>query len=175
MKREWIRLWTLLAAALWLAGCTTAQISVTRKGLPKVYEDYNETYQIKRDIRVVLFRFENYTDAPEAGLRAANLMAGVLQAKGYRVYPYLKKAPKSLKKARKIAKKAGARYFMTGGVSEWRYKNGIDAEPAVSLRLTLYKTKNAKPVWSATGSDSDWGNATLGTTAQNLMKEMLER
>jgi hypothetical protein len=38
--------------------------------------------------------------------------------------------------------------------------------------MSLYKTKNAKLVWSATGSDSDWGNASIGTTAQDLIDEM---
>lgn len=64
---------------------------------------------------------------------------------------------------------------MYGGVSEWRYKTGIDGEPAVSIQLGFYKTKNAKLKWNAAGSDSDWGNASIGTTAQDLLEEMLRQ
>ena len=36
-----------------------------------------------------------------------------------------------------------------------------------------HKSKNKNLVWSATGSDSDWGNASIGTTAQDLLSEMM--
>ncbi len=69
----------------------------------------------------------------------------------------------------------GCGYFMTGGVSEWRYKNGIDGEPVVSLRLTLYNASTGRAVWSATGSAGNWGNDTLGRTAQALIEEMVKK
>jgi hypothetical protein len=106
-------------------------------------------------------------------MRASNIVEGILKARGYDVTSHLKDKLPSIKKARKIAKADGSKFFMYGGVSEWRYKTGIDGEPAVSLQLSLYKTKNKKLVWSSTGSDSDWGNASIGTTAQDLIDEMI--
>jgi hypothetical protein len=138
-----------------------------------VYVDVNDSYQEKREIRITLFRLNNYTDTPRAGLRAANIVEGILRSRGYIVKTHNKEKVNSVKKARKIAKNDGSDYFMYGGVSEWRYKTGIDGEPAVSLQLSLYKTKNGKLVWSGTGSDSDWGNASIGTTAQELLEEMM--
>ncbi len=154
-------------------GCSSASIVTTEKGLPPVYVDVNDSYVQKRDITVSLFRLHNYTDTPRAGMRAANIVEGVLLTKGYIIKSHITDKAPSLKKARKIAKADGSKYFLYGGVSEWRYKTGIDGEPAVSLQLTLYKTKNKKVVWSATGSDSDWGNASIGTTAQDLIDEMI--
>ena len=158
--------------AMILTGCTTSSLIVTQKGLPVVYEDKGDK-EVKNDISISLFRLNNYTDTPRAGMRAANIIGGILKAKEYTVNSHVKEKVSSLKKAKKIAKEDGAKYFMFGGVSEWRYKTGIDGEPAVSLQLSLYKTKSAKLVWSATASDSDWGNASIGTTAQDLLEEMM--
>ena len=165
----------ILFVGITISGCSVAEISVTQKGLPKVYKDYNDTYVMKRNIQISLFQLYNYTDTPEAGKRAANILEGVLEARGYKVIPHYKKRIVSLRRAKKIAKKDGSHYFMVGGVSEWRYKNGIDSEPVVSLRLSLYRTKKGKLVWSATGSDGNWGNDSLGYTAQCLMNEMMEK
>jgi hypothetical protein len=158
---------------LFSVGCSTASIVTTEKLLPAVYEDVNGTYEKKNDITISLFRLNNYTDTPRAGMRASNLIEGILLTKGYNIKSHLKDKIPSMKKARKIAKEDGSKYFMYGGVSEWRYKTGIDGEPAVSFQVSLYKTKKSKLVWSATASDSDWGNASIGTTAQDLLAEMM--
>lgn len=156
-----------------VGGCSTASIVVTDKTLPSVYKkDDNGTVQ-DINVKVSLFRFNNYTDTPRAGMRAAAIAEGMLVTKGYKVESHINGKTLSLKKAKKLAKQDGSKYFMIGGVSEWRYKTGIDGEPAVSLQCSLYKTKKTKLVWSATGSDSDWGNASIGTTAQDLLSEMM--
>lgn len=163
---------TLATATLLLAGCSTTAMIATNKELPQVYVDVNKTHQIKNDIKITLLRFGNYTDTPKAGQRATNIVEGVLLAKGYDVTTHMMQTQESLSAAQAQARKDNAKYFLTGGVSEWRYKTGIDGEPAVSLKLSLYKTQNAALVWSATGSDSDWGTGSIGTTAQKLIEKM---
>jgi len=162
-----------IALLLVVVGCSTSTLIATQKSMPAVYEDVNDTHEEKKSIKISLFRLNNYTDTPRAGMRASNLVEGVLRARGYDITSHLKDKLPSMKKARKIAKSDGSKFFMYGGVSEWRYKTGIDGEPAVSLQLSLYKVKNKKLVWSSTASDSDWGNASIGTTAQDLIDEML--
>ena len=162
----------LVAIVVLFSACSTAVIIKTDKKLPKIYKDINDTYQEKRDIKISVFRLNNYTDTPRAGMRAANIIEGILLTKGYKIKSHIKDKAVSFKKAKRIAKQDGSKYFLYGGVSEWRYKTGIDGEPAISVQVSLYKTKNAKMVWSATGSDSDWGNGSIGTTAQNLFQEM---
>jgi len=163
----------ILVSATLMIGCSTNHIVSTYKSLPKVYFDYNATHLKKKIIKVSVFRLNNYTDTPRAGMRAANILEGILVSRGYKVVSHIYDKVPSIKKAKKIAKKDKSKYFMYGGVSEWRYKTGIDGEPAVSLQLTLYKTKKAKKVWSATGANSDWGNGSIGETAQDLIEEMM--
>ena len=158
---------------LLVGGCSTASLVTTEKPLPALYRDINDTHRVKADVSVSVFRLNNYTDTPRAGMRAASILEGILLTKGYDVTSHITNKEMSLKKARKVAKEDGSKYFMYGGISEWRYKTGIDGEPAVSLQCSLYKTKKGKLVWSATGSDSDWGNASIGTTAQDLLSEMI--
>jgi len=163
----------LAVVTLLIVGCTTNIVVNTPKGLPKVYKDVNASYQEQRDIPVAVFRLQNFTDTPRAGMRAANIVEGIFNSMGYRVISHVNEKKYTLAKAFKKAKHEKAKYLLYGGVSEWRYKTGIDGEPAVSLQLSLYKTKNKKLVWSATGSDSDWGNGSLGTTAQSLILSMI--
>ena len=156
-----------------LVGCTGTSLIQTQKSFPEVYVDVNATHEKKRNLKVTLFRLHNYTDTPNAGLRASNILEGLLLAKGFKVRSHIHETIPSLKQARSIAKEEGSKYFMYGGISEWRYKTGIDGEPAVSIQCSLYKVKKGKLVWSATGSDSSWGMGSIGTTAQDLLAEMM--
>ena len=160
----------LLIAALlsmFFAGCSNTTVTATPQTIPSV--------KGKESVRISLFRLQNFTDTPRAGMRAANLVEGVLSAYGYTILPHTSKDVPSFADAQRTARQDGSGYFILGGVSEWRYKAGIDGEPAVSLRLALYDTKSAKLVWSATGSKSEWGNASLGTLAQQLLEEMVQK
>ena len=169
-----LKLLLLTIIGLLVAGCTSNIMVSTRKGLPPVYKDINDTYQEKKDIPVSVFRLQNFTDTPRAGMRASNIVEGILKSKDYIVISHVNEKKYSFKKAYRQAKNDDSKYFLFGGVSEWRYKTGIDGEPAVSLQISLYKTKNKKLIWSATGSNSDWGNGSIGTTAQSLMLDMME-
>ena len=124
---------------------------------------------------IALYTLDNYTDTPRAGLRAANIVEGILLARGYHVQERFTadRSKTSLQTKISDARKHHARYLFTGGVSEWRYKTGIDGEPAVSLQLKLIDTRSRAVVWSATGSDNSWGNASLGVVAQALISSML--
>ena len=124
-------------------------------------------------IKITIFTLYNYTDTPQAGMRAANIAEGVLIARGDTVVNAIEKKELALEREIEIAKKNGSDYLLTGGVSEWRYKTGIDGEPAVSLQLKLIDVQSREVVWSATGSDSSWGNSSIGTTAQALIESMI--
>lgn len=165
----------LAASAILFIGCTNHVVVTTANQLPAISENSSAAEQQNSEIIISLFQLENYTDTPRAGMRAANLLEGVLKAKGYKVISHVSDLSYSFDKAAKTAKDENAQYFVYGGVSEWRYKTGIDGEPAVSIQLSLYDTENSKLVWSATGSDSDWGNGSIGTTAQELLMEMVEK
>jgi hypothetical protein len=124
---------------------------------------------------VALYGLDNYTDTPKAGMRASNIVEGILLAKGYqidnRINNDTRKMTLQQKRADALSRKNG--YMFVGGVSEWRYKTGIDGEPAVSLQFKLIDLKTGAVKWSAVASDSSWGNASIGTVAQDLISSML--
>jgi len=165
----------LVLGAFIITGCSNRTLITTEQGLPKVYADTNKTQQTKLDSQVSLFELSNYTDTPRAGQRATNIVDGILLAKGYNVITHISNENYTLNEIKLNAKRDHSMYFLVGGVSEWRYKTGIDGEPAVSIKLSLYKTQNAKLVWSATGAHSDWGTGSIGTTAQKLIEKMTEK
>lgn len=124
--------------------------------------------------------FVNYTEVPMAGYRAAALVDAILLNRGYiskTIYTspneeYLKpNAPLSdrLEQARKIS----ADYLVSGEVIEWRYKTGIDGEPAVSLVLRVYDVNTAVVVYSATASKSGFGYSSVGVAAQDVIASMI--
>jgi len=160
----------MVASLLLYTGCSTSVISQTAASLPSVEQNSSENH---KSATISLFRLHNYTDTPRAGMRAANLAEGILLTKGYTIKSHINAKSVPFAKAQKLAQDDHSDYFMYGGVSEWRYKTGIDGEPAVSLQLSLYKTEDGSLVWSATGSDSDWGNGSIGTTAHDLLQEIL--
>jgi hypothetical protein len=151
----------LSLAVLLLAGCSSASLVKTEQKMEKKES-------------VSLFRLHNYTDTPRAGMRSANIAEGILLSKGFSVTSHMLENTYTFSAAQRVAKKDKSESFIIGGVSEWRYKTGIDGEPAVSLQLSMYNTNSGKLEWSATGADSDWGTGSIGTTAQKLIQNMME-
>ena len=164
---------TLISIFIFLTGCSTTTLVKTQNNIPKLNYDTNSTSKVE-NMSLTLFRLSNYTDTPRAGMRASNILEGILQTKGFDVSSHIQMKLPTKKEARDIALKDGSQYYIYGGVSEWRYKTGIDGEPAVSLVCSLYETNTSLLIWSATGADSDWGNGSIGIVAQDLLEKMLQ-
>ncbi|MFX7620734.1 hypothetical protein ABTJ52_20200, partial [Acinetobacter baumannii] len=64
-------------------------------------------------------------------------------------------------------------YALSGTVDDWRYKVGIDGEPAVGLTLQLIEVSSGKVVWAAAGAKSGWSREALSAVAQKLMRSLL--
>ena len=127
----------------------------------------------------------NHTDTPQAGLRAESITEGVLRARGVNNmvrYPaamnpesLLEPAERKLQdEARKWARDQGARYGVYGAVDEWRYKVGVDGEPAVGLALFVVALQSGEVVWSAVGGKSGWSREALSAVGQKLVRELLD-
>ena len=168
-KRKLVfRLWPV--ALLWLAACTTVDI-----GPPPA---------IDRGAKWVLLPIMNHTETPQAGLRAEAIIDGVLRANGVRD---LRRYPAGLNNeslfepldrkqfdaALAWAKGAGARYAVAGAVDEWRYKVGIDGEPAVGVALNVIDVGSGEILWSAAGGKTGWSRESLSGVAQRLMRQLL--
>ena len=62
---------------------------------------------------------------------------------------------------------------MSGSVEEWRYKVGVDGEPAVGLSYTVVDLDSGAVVYSAAGGKSGWSREALSAVAQKLARELL--
>ncbi len=134
--------------------------------------------------RWVLLPIANHTETPQAGLRAEAIAGTVLRSIGVanlERYPASLNAEMLLDPAeRKLAEQAltwargkDARYALTGAVDEWRYKVGVDGEPAVGLSLQVIDVKSGAVVYSASGGKSGWSREALSAVAQKLLRELL--
>ena len=163
LKKALLSLSTLLLLSF-IVGCTQTEFSSVAP-----------MSSIDKSQSIALYALDNYTDTPRAGMRASNIVEGMLLAKGYQVDNRIDnethKMTQQQKRRDALNRKNG--YMFIGGVSEWRYKTGIDGEPAVSLQFKLIDLKTGAVKWSAVASDSSWGNASIGTVAQDLIAYML--
>ena len=160
-----------LAAAIVLvmSGCTT----IDRAPSPV----------LERDALWAVLPIVNHTEAPQAGLKVEAIAEALLRARGIK----LKRYPASMSREslfepteRKLvdeallwAKTEGARYALTGAVEEWRYKVGIDGEPAVGITLQILDVQNAEVLWTGAGGKTGWSREGLAAVAQKLLKDML--
>ena len=162
---------SLLLLATLLSACTTLNTSP-----PKV--------ALEKDAQWALLPILNQTETPQAGLRAEALMEASLRNAGIN---QLQRYPAKLNQEtlfepaeRKIADDAktwasqqGLRYGVSGTVTEWRYKVGVDGEPAVGMMLQITDLKSGQVVWSGSGGKTGYSRESLSGTAQKLLNQML--
>ncbi|MGB1108784.1 MAG: penicillin-binding protein activator LpoB [Gammaproteobacteria bacterium] len=126
----------------------------------------------------------NLSDSPEAGLRAESITAALVRTRGMATldeYPTTggtDRLPelderKRFESARNWAAGQGYKVALTGSVEEWRYKVGLDGEPAVGLSLRLIEPASGAVLWTASGARSGWGRGSVSGTAHKLIDELL--
>jgi TolB-like protein len=159
-----------LGAALWLAGCAVT--------------DIGRAPTLTQGGTIAVLPIVNYTETPQAGLRAEAIVESLLKSGGsnpVKRYPaslnpetlFEPAERESVGKALDWARSEKARYALTGAVQEWRYKVGVDGEPAVGISLQLIDVATGEVIWSATGSNSGWSRESLSGTAQKLLRRLL--
>jgi polysaccharide biosynthesis protein PelC len=140
--------------------------------------------RLDRDARWALLPIANHTDVPQAGLRAEAITEGLLRARG--VNNLLRYPPninpetlfepgerRAQVEAQKWARDQNARYALMGAVDEWRYKVGVDGEPAVGLLLQVIDLESGNVVWSGVGARTGWSRESLAGVAQKLVRNLL--
>ena len=171
MVRERLKL--IGAIALWLLfshGCTTVDIQRAPTSLDP-------------QARWVLLPIVNYTQTPQAGLRAEAIVEGLVRSRGIwdlKRYPsklnseslFEPAERNAVEKAMQWAQNLEVDYALTGTVDEWRYKVGVDGEPAVGFSLQLIEMRTGRVVWSAVGSKTGWSREALSAVAQKLLRQL---
>jgi TolB-like protein len=162
----------LILAAMWLAACsTTSSIS--------------SGSAMEAGAKWALLPLVNHTDTPQAALAAESLVEHQLRQRGL---AQLTRYPATLSRdtlfepserrvgdeARKWAREQGVRYGVQGAVEEWRYKVGIDGEPAVGVTLQVIDlNNNDQVVWSASSARSGWSREALSAVATKVMENLV--
>ena len=160
----------VLACALLAAGCSVI----------------DRTGEVRLDpaAKWVLLPMVNHTETPQAGLRAESITETLLRSAGV---AQLERYPSNLnpdglfdpterkaqEQALAWAKAQKARFAVTGSVEEWRYKVGVDGEPAVGLSYSVVDLDTGAVVYSAAGGKSGWSRESLTAVAQKLARELL--
>ena len=162
----------ILSGALILGGCQSAQSERTENS-------------VTDDTKVVLLPFLNRSETPLAGERAEAIALSVLRSKGmnglqtYELPTTPNGLPilddgKRLADAKQDAMAKGASHALTGSVEEWRYKSGLDGEPAVGLSLILVDLQSNEVLWSGSAARSGWSRSSLAGTAQKVLQELAD-
>ena len=141
---------------------------------------------LDRQARWAILPIANNTDTPQAGLSAEAMAEHQLRSRGV---TNLQRYPSALSRdslfepterkvteeAIKWAKDQGMRFALLGSVEEWRYKVGIDGEPAVGVTLQVLDLSTDRVVWSASGAKSGWSRQAMAAVAQSLLTGLFER
>jgi hypothetical protein len=108
----------------------------------------------------------NHTETPQAGLRAEAILESLLRNGGITT---LRRYPSSI---------GGDALFEPSerkGVDqalEWRYKVGVDGEPAVGFTLQVLDVPTGRVLWSAAGGRTGWSREALSAVAHQLLTRL---
>lgn len=173
MKRRIYLTLTALALTGTLVGCSTI--------------DQGKAPSLERNASWVVLPFENHTETPMAGNRAEAIASAVLHARGVgnvQRFAGASGAGDALFGAAPAgggndaalawAKEKGATYALTGAVDEWRYKVGVDGEPAVGVALRIVDVNTGNTLWSGAGGKSGWSREALSSVGQKLIRNLLD-
>lgn len=172
MNRRHYLSFAALALASALAGCSTV--------------DYGKSPALQRNASWAVLPFDNHTETPMAGRRAEAIATALLQARGVgsvKRYTGSANAADALfapadaasgDAAMAWAREQGAAYALTGAVDEWRYKVGVDGEPAVGVTLHIIDVNTGAALWSGTGGKSGWSREALASVGQKLIRGLLD-
>ncbi|MEJ2345251.1 MAG: penicillin-binding protein activator LpoB [Gammaproteobacteria bacterium] len=167
--------WTVFfVAALGLAGCATSEIDTA----PSPHPDRQAVWSVLPPV--------NNTSTPYASGRVQHQLAALLGARGL---PHVLLAPppassgplpidsgaKHQQQALDWARRHHARYALLGSVDEWRYKIGLDGQPAVGFTLQLLDLQSGKVVWSAAASASGRSREGLAVLSERLLARLVKR
>ena len=167
---------TLKVAASALVLCALAACSTVDRGRAPA---------LQANAEWTVLPFANHTETPMAGNRAESVAEALLHARGVgKVKRYTSTAQqealfdagdtKRQEQALVWAREQGVRYALAGTVDEWRYKVGVDGEPAAGITLQIIDVQSGDILWSGAGGKSGWSREALSAVAQKLIRELLQ-
>lgn len=145
--------------------------------------DKSKSSAFDKNVKWALLPMENHTETPQASLRMEAIIETIIRVKGamsLETYPasltrdsvFEPTDEKTVENAIAWAQKTGARYAVAGTVSEWRYKTGVDGEPAVGVTLKIIDLQTHKIIWDAAGARTGRGREAVSAVAQKLLENL---
>lgn len=171
MKKLVVIFCTVVLAAVLSSGCT--------------HLESGTSVSLSTTERWAVLPLQNLAETPRASERVESILQSMLQNKGVKqlsLYPkgdaenlaLLLDDGKRLEVAKTWARRQGVRYGITGSIQEWRYKTGLDGEPAVGITLNVIDLQDDdKPLWTATASRTGWGSENLTETTAQVLNALL--
>jgi hypothetical protein len=134
----------------------------------------------------VMLPVANYSETPQAGERIEEMLDTVLRRNGVQSldrYPPIKEDDAHLvvsDRQRFEESLAWARtqhfdYAVTGSVEEWRYKSGLDGDPAVGLSVRVLELQSQRVLWSGSGTKTGTSGDNASGTALALLGTLLQQ
>ncbi|HEY4016938.1 MAG TPA: hypothetical protein VGM06_26580 [Polyangiaceae bacterium] len=147
-------------------------------------ENVSMTTPLKSTARWALLPVSNFAETPQAGERVEALLDTVVRRRGVasiEQYPPLKEDDTHLlvsdrqryQESLSWARDQHFDYALGGSVEEWRYKGGLDGEPAVGVSVQVVEVATNRIVWSASGTRTGSGSDNLSGTALELLDTLI--
>lgn len=164
---------------LWLSGCVVL-LAACSTGIQSI-----ATHDaLDPAAKWALLPITNNTDTPQAGLSAEAMVEHQLRRRGIANVVHYPAAlsrdslfepteRKVAEEALKWARDQDVKFVLMGSVEEWRYKVGIDGEPAVGVTLKVMDLSSGQVVWSGTSAKSGWSREALSAVAQAVLFDLL--
>lgn len=163
----------------WLIGCIML-------GGCSVMQQSERSINLPADATLVVLPFRNLAQTPQAGQKIAAITGALLRVRDYNVVesPQSQQSPSLtsdllsdddalIEDAMNWARNQGAQYAVSGSIDEWRYKAGLDGEPAVGVTLNIIELETGKVVWTTTGARTGWGREGVAMAARTLLSDLL--
>lgn len=141
---------------------------------------------VHKDAHWAIMPFENHTTTPMAGESIQAITRGIWMANGYKIIdvapiqtsnaenPTIYSKEISIKDKLSQAVRNKIQYMVTGSVTEWKYKVGLDGEPAVGLTLEIWDVTNKKIIFSHVSSQTGTYHQSLSALSQTLINKALK-
>ena len=135
----------------------------------------------------VLLPSINNSETAQAGARLDSITASLLRVHGVQnlqTYPgsdtnkdalFQLADQRSQNEALVWAKTQGARYAVAASVDEWRYKVGLDGEPAAGITLSIIDVTSSKVVWTGSAASTGWSREAVSAVAQKTVDKLLNQ
>ena len=136
-----------------------------------------KTTPISKKETMSVIPFANFTQTQLAGYKVAGIVEGVFKSKGFNISKSLWNFPEedyTLNEIKNIINHTNSNYIVTGYVNEYRYKTGIDGEPAVSITIKIYDNNKHKYIYTATISKIGNTYDSLSLITQNAINKILD-